>query len=138
MDHIRSLVALSHDKTAPDLVQFIAYYTIYTQLRYKLSILKSFRTNTYEPTRSLIATTPLGYGALVARNEEISTESDEYRNNEIRLSAIEAQKNAEIDIATTEFMISVDTLLESAYMARFKYSPKYLDMLRRQLWNHFP
>jgi hypothetical protein len=137
MDHVRALVALTHDRNAPDYLQFVSYLTIYTQLRYKLDILKYYHSNVYTPT-SLLATAPVTLDRLVERNTEISADSTEYARNAAEIEKIRLEKNAEIESLTRDFIDSIDALVESTYMKRYKYSPAYLDMLRRQLNNHYP
>ena len=137
MDHVRSLVALTHDRKAPDYIQFVAYLTIYTELRYKLAILKHYGSTLYPPN-SLLATMPLPFDDLVQRNENIPYDSDEYARNLEKIEAMRLAKNAEIEELTMAFLESIETVLNSAYIKRYKYSPAYLDMLRRQLNNHLP
>ena len=137
MDHVRSLVAFTHDRKAADYIQFVQYLTIYTELRYKLEILHYYRFNSYPPN-SLLATAPLSFNELMLRNNEIPIESKEYERNTAQLESIRAQKEAEIQTLTNDFNESIETILESDYIKRYKYSLAYLDMLRRQLKNHSP
>ena len=137
MDHVRSLVALTHDRKAPDYIQFVNHLTIYTELRYKLEILLYYHCNSYPPN-SLLATASLTFDELIKRNTEIPFDSDEYARNEAEIERIRTQKNAEIDSLSRDFAESIETILDSAYIKRYKYSLAYLDMLRRQLKNHLP
>ncbi len=137
MDHVRSLVAVTHDRKAADYIQFVQYLTIYTELRYKLELLQYYRCNSYPPN-SLLATAPLSFDELILRNNEIPTDSGEYERNMVQLNKIRGQKEAEIEMLTRDFNESIEIILESDYIGRYKYSPAYLDMLRRQLKNRLP
>jgi len=137
MDHVRSLVALTHDRKAPDYIQFVAHLETYTMIRYKLEVLKFYHVNSYPPN-SLLATAPLTFNGLIARNKELSEDDAEYARNEAEIERMRMQKNAEIVLLTMDFNESIERLLDTDYIKRYKYSPAYLDMLRRQLKNHLP
>ncbi len=137
MDHIRSLVAFTHDPKAADYIQFVAYLEIYTELRYKLEILKQYHDNSYLPN-SLLATASLTLHQLIDRNSEIPYDSVEYKRNELEITRLQQSKEREIDAVTEDFNDSIEAVVGSVYIARYKYSGAYLDMLRRQLKNHCP
>ncbi len=80
----------------------------------------------------------MSFNELMLRNNEIPVESKEYERNAKQLDRIRAQKEAEIEMVTNDFNESIETILESDYIKRYKYSLAYLDMLRRQLKNHSP
>ncbi len=137
MDHVRSLVALTHDRKAPDYMQFVQHLTIYTELRYRLEMLRHYHSSSYPPN-SFLATAPLTFNGLIERNSEISEDSAEYARNEAEIERIRSEKNAEIAMTTRDFNDSIENIIDSAYIKRYKYSLAYLDMLRRQLKSHLP
>ena len=133
MDQIRRIVQFSQDPTSPIVQQFVHILEQYTQVRYELSMLKSYQCYRYAKGPSVTATISLSVSDLIRRNGEILPDSAEYQRNVERIDQIQSEKEAEILAKSEEFSQCVEAVIASDFIKKLKYEAEVLDMMRRRL-----